>query len=169
MTEDGLMDAQRDRSTMASGEALPRAALRYENLRTLSAAVTFAVLLIAAALFVKIDWVEFVALWILLPLCVLGTLIDIAVVNRLQYRAYRYTVDRSTVEIWHGLLMRSRTTISTVQILSVDIVRGPLLRSCGLASIVFRTVGGTIKLGPVTPTAAEGVRTRVMRTLEVAP
>lgn len=163
-----LMDAQRDRSTPAGGETLPRAALNYENLRTLSAAVPVVVLLIAGAVFVRIDWVGFVALWILVPLCVLSALIDIAVVNRLQYRAYRYTIGR-TVEIRHGLLMTSRTTISTVQILSVDVVQGPLLRSCGLASIVFRTVGGTIKLGPVTPAAAEGVRTQVMRALETGP
>lgn len=162
-----LMDAQRDRSTTAGGETLPRAALRYENFRTLLAAVPVAALLVAAALLVKIDWVVFAALWILLPLGVVSALVDIGVVNRLQCRAYRYAVDRSTVEIRQGLLLRSRTTISTVQILSVDVVQGPLLRSCGLASIVFRTVGGTIKLGPVTPAAAEGVRSQVMRALEV--
>lgn len=164
-----LMDAKRDRATTAGGKTLPRAALKYENLRTLSAVVPVVALLIAGAVWVTIDWVVFVALWILLPLCVLSALIDIVVVNRLQFRAYRYTIDRSTVEIRHGLFWRSRTTISTVQILSVDVVQGPLLRSCGLASIVFRTVGGTIKLGPVTPDTAEGIRAQVMRALETGP
>lgn len=164
-----LMDAKRDRATTAGGKTLSRAALKYENLRTLSAVVPVVALLIAGAVWVTIDWVVFVALWILLPLCVLSALIDIVVVNRLQFRAYRYTIDRSTVEIRHGLFWRSRTTISTVQILSVDVVQGPLLRSCGLASIVFRTVGGTIKLGPVTPDTAEGIRAQVMRALETGP
>lgn len=154
---------------MAGGETLPHTALKYENLRTLSAAVPVIALLIAGAVWVTIDWVVFVALWILLPPCVVSALIDIALVNRLQLRAYRYTIDRSTVEIRHGLLMRSRTTISTVQILSVDVVQGPLLRSCGLASIVFRTVGGTINLGPVTPVTAEDVRAQVMRALDAGP
>lgn len=163
------MDELIGRSTTASGETLPLPALTYERLRTLCAAVPVSALLIAVALFVKIDWMGFVALWILLPLTVSSALIDIALVNRLQYRAYRYTVDRSTVEIRHGLVLRSTTTISTVQILSVDIVQGPLLRGCGLASVVFRTIGGTIKLGPVTPAAAEGVRSRVMRAVEVGP
>lgn len=164
-----VMDTQRDRSTTADGVTLPHAALRYENLRTLVAAVPVAALLTAAAVFVNIDWIVFIALWVLLPLCVLSAIVDIAVVNRLQYRAYRYTHDRSTVEIRHGIFMRSKTTISTVQILSIDIVRGPLLRSCGLASVVFRTIGGTVKLGPVTPASADAVRAQVMRALEVTP
>lgn len=164
-----VMDTQRDRSAAADGETLPRAALRYENLQTLVAVVPGSALLIAAGVFVKIDWIVFIALWVLLPLCVLSAVVDIAIVNRLQYRAYRYTHDRSTVEIRHGVFMRSKTTISTVQILSVDIVRGPLLRSCGLASVVFRTIGGTVKLGPVTPASADAVRVQVMRALEVTP
>lgn len=162
------MDAQHDRAA-TGGETLPPAALRYENLRTLSAAVPVGALLIAGALWVRAEWVGFVALWILLPLCVVSAVIDIAVVNRLQYRSYRYAIDRSTVEIRHGLLLRSRVTISSVQILSVDIVQGPLLTSCGLASIVFRTVGGTIRLGPVTPSAAKDVRSRVLRAVEAGP
>jgi hypothetical protein len=161
-----LMDAKHDRAMPAGGQTLPRAALKYENLRTLAAAVPVVALLLAAAVWVTIYWVVFVAIWILLPLCVLSALLDIAVVNRVQVQAYRYTVDRSTVEIRRGIFWRSRTTISTVQILSVDVVQGPLLRSCGLASVAFRTVGGTIKLGPVTPAIADVVRVQVMRALE---
>lgn len=163
------MGMQSDRSITASGETLPLAALRYANLQTLVAAVPVVALLTAAALFVTIDWIVFIALWLLLPLCVVSAIIDIAVVNRLQYRAYHYTCDYSTVEIRHGIFMRSKTTVSTVQILSVDIVQGPLLRSCGLALVVFRTVGGTIKLGPVTQASADAIRAQVMRALEVAP
>jgi membrane protein YdbS with pleckstrin-like domain len=164
-----VMDTRTDRRVTTSGEILPPAALRYANLQTLAAAVPVAALLAAAAVFVKIDWIVFVALWVLLPLCVLSATIDIVVVNRLRYRTYRYAHDRSTVEIRHGILLRSETTISTVQILSIDIVRGPLLRSCGLASVVFRTIGGTVKLGPVTPRSAESVRALVMQAQEVAP
>ena len=161
-----MMDARSDRALAASGEMLPRAALKYENLRTLSAALPVIALLVAAVIWVKIDWVLFLAMWILLPLCVLTVLVDIAVVNRLHFRAYRYTIDSSTVEIRHGLLWRSRTTICIVQVLSIDIVQGPLLSSCGLVSIVFQMVGGTIKLGPVTPVTAAGVRAQVMRAIE---
>lgn len=163
-----VTDTQREGSTTGEGETLPRAALKYSNLQTLVAVAPAAALLTAAAVFVKIDWVVFVALWVLLPLCVLSAIVDIAFVNRLQYQAYRYSHDRSTVEIRHGIFMRSTTTVSTVQILSVDVVRGPLLRGCGLASVVFRTIGGTVRLGPVTPASADAIRVQVMHALEVA-
>lgn len=164
-----LMDAQRDRSAVAAGDVLPPAALTYANLRTLATVAPVIGVLIAGVIWVRIDWAVVFGLWVLVPLCAVSAIIDIAIVNRLQHRAYRYTIDHSRVEIRSGLVLRSITTLSTVQILSVDVVQGPLLRSCALASIVFRTIGGTVRLGPVTPASAETIRARVMRSLEVEP
>ncbi len=164
-----VMKAQRDRSNEAEGHSLPSAALTYENLRTAATAAIVAAVLTVFALFVPVDWLAFVALWVLLPLCLLMAISDVAIVNRLQYRAYRYIHESSSVVIRHGILIRSETTLSAVQILSIDVVRGPLLRSCGLATVVFRTIGGTIKLGPVAPETADAIRAGVIRCQEELP
>ncbi len=163
------MHEERYRSNAADGQMLPPAALRYENLRTIAAAFPIAGLLTVAALLVDIEWVAFMALWVLLPVCVLSVVIDCAIVNRLQLRAYRYVLRDSTIDIRRGVFMRSTTTVSTIQVLTVDVVQGPLLRSCGLVAVVLHTIGGTIRLGPLTPAGAEVVRARVARALEAAP
>lgn len=162
-----MVSSHAARSPTAEPLGLPRAALRYENLRMLSMTALVAVILASVLFFVTIEWVRFTTLWFLLPLTAFSALVDIAVLNRLQYRSYGYAVDGSTVKIRHGVLLRTRTACAAVQILSVDIVQGPLLRSCGLAVIVFHTVGGAIKLGPVSPSEAERVRGHIMRIVEV--
>lgn len=157
------MDTRGEDVTTGSEQGLPRAALRYENLRTVVTAVPVMAALLAVALLLRVEWVTVVALGILLPLCVLGTLLDLVLINRLQYRAYRFAVDGGTVQIHRGILFRSRTTVSVVQILSVDVVQGPLLRGTGLSVVSFRTVGGAVALGPVTPGTAATVRATVLR------
>lgn len=153
-------------------EQLPREALRHANLHTLATAVPVILGSLALAIFVDIDWLAFIAQWLLLPACVAVTLLDLVLVNRLQYRAYRFATTGTTgttVEIERGVVVRSRTMISAVQILSVDIVQGPLHRICGVAVVSFSTVGGVVRLGPLAPTVAERVRADVMRSLESVP
>lgn len=145
---------------------LPVGALRHANLQTLVAAVPVILVSLALAIFVEIDWLAFVAQWVLLPACAAVTLLDLAVFNRLQYRAYRFAVSGLSVQVGRGVILRSRTMISAVQILSVDIMHGPLLRSCGVVMLSFSTVGGVVKLGPVAPDTAERVRAEIMRQLE---
>lgn len=155
-------------ATMDESESLPPAALSYENLRTLVTAVPVAAALAAAGILIGAEVVTVATLWVLLPLCVIGTALDLAVINRLQYRAYRFSVVRGAVEIQHGIVLRSRTTVSAVQVLSVDLVQGPLLRAKGLTVVALRTVGGSVKLGPVCPATADRVRSQVLKALDGA-
>lgn len=164
-----MSDAQTDQHVVLRRQTLPPAALTYENVRAIATGLPVAGALIAVAVFIEVDWIAFVGLWVLLPLCLLSMIVDVAVVNRLRYRSYSYSADTTTVDIRHGVIVRSQTTIATVQVLSVDLVRGPLLRMCGLSAVVLRTIGGTTKLGPVTPSEADAVRTKVMRAVEIVP
>ncbi len=150
------------------GERLPRRALTYANVQSLVAcAVVGGVAALVGAL-VPVDWVAFVAFAILIPLILVVAVVDLGFLNRLQHRSYRYTVTAAAVETSRGALLRVRSTVSPIQILSIDTLQGPILRSCGLAVLVLQTVGGPVKLGPLLPETAATIRNQVLAIVEEA-
>jgi membrane protein YdbS with pleckstrin-like domain len=60
---------------------------------------------------------------------------------RRRYRAWAYRMDEDELRIHSGLLVRSATIVPFGRVQHTDIVRGPLQRLCGLASLVLHTAG----------------------------
>ncbi|KUF07738.1 PH domain-containing protein [Leucobacter sp. G161] len=156
----------RDTAIAISGERLPRRALTYANVQSVAACVVVGGAIALVGALVPVDWVAFVAFAILIPLILVMTAVDLGFLNRLQHRSYRYTVTAAAVETSRGVLLRARSTVSPIQILSIDTLQGPILRSCGLAVLVLQTVGGPVKLGPLLPEAAATVRNQVLAIAE---
>mgnify|MGYP002715834322 CR=1 FL=1 len=75
-------------------------------------------------------------LWILVALTAAVALADLAVVNRVRHRSYSYTVDEDEVYIAKGALVRHTVDVAVPQVLSVHVVRGPLQRALGLATVL---------------------------------
>lgn len=150
------------------GERLPRRALTYANVQSLVACVVLGGVVALVGALVPVDWIAFVAFAILLPLILVVTVVDLGFLNRLQHRSYRYTVTAAAVETSRGVLLRVRSTVSPIQILSIDTLQGPILRSCGLAVLVLQTVGGPVKLGPLLPETAATIRNQVLAIVEEA-
>lgn len=150
------------------GERLPRRALTYANVQSLVACVVVGGVDALVGALVPVDWVAFVAFAILIPLILVMTAVDLGFLNRLQHRSYRYTVTAAAVETSRGVLLRVRSTVSPIQILSIDTLQGPILRSCGLAVLVLQTVGGPVKLGPLLPETAATIRNQVLAIVEEA-
>ncbi len=58
-----------------------------------------------------------------------------------RYRAWGYRMDEEELRIHSGLLIRASTIVPFGRVQHTDIVRGPLQRQCGLASLVLHTAG----------------------------
>ena len=58
-----------------------------------------------------------------------------------RYRAWAYRMDEDEIRIRSGLLIRSSTIVPFGRVQHTDIVRGPLQRRYGLASLVLHTAG----------------------------
>jgi len=58
-----------------------------------------------------------------------------------RYRAWAYRMDEDELRIHSGLLVRSATIVPFGRVQHTDIVRGPIERRYGLASLVLHTAG----------------------------
>jgi hypothetical protein len=76
-----------------------------------------------AVLILRWEWMFFWGPWIVAPLVVIGVLIDVLVMNRIQFRAYSFTVTSDYVYVARGRLFRRSATIPTSQILNVETVQ----------------------------------------------
>lgn len=143
---------------------LPRLALRVWQATTCATALPIAAVLAAVALW----WdhpVSGPVLWILVALTAAVALADLAVVNRVRHRSYSYTVDEDEVYIAKGALVRHTVDVAVPQVLSVHVVRGPLQRALGLATVRFVSVVDAESLGPVELAEAQRVKEVVLRGL----
>lgn len=155
-------------SARPAGEAgvtrLPRLALHVWQATTCATALPVAAVLAAVALW----WdhpVGVTVLWILVALTVALALADLAVVNRVRHRSYSYTVDEDEVYIAKGALVRHTVDVAVPQVLSVHVVRGPLQRALGLATVRFVSVVDAESLGPVELAEAQRIKGVVLRGL----
>lgn len=141
---------------------LAPATLRYRNTTDVIVAVVGTPILAAATLLIPdLTW----RVWVLAGIGVLtlvGLLVDIPFVNRWEVRNTSYTVTPEVVFIRRGLLIRRTTTISTAQILNVEIVQGPLLRAFDLVKVRFTCIADVEGLSGLTADAAAEIRDTIL-------
>lgn len=168
MTTERMTDAEtaEQRIPGPSGHGRHRldpAALKYHTAADLILAVIGTPILAAATLLIPdLAW----RAWALIAIAVLtavGLLVDIPFVNRWEVRNTSYTVTPEVVFIRRGLLIRRTTTISTAQILNVEIVQGPLLRAFGIVKVRFTCISETEGITGITEAAAEEIRDTILR------
>ena len=58
---------------------------------------------------------------------------------KLSYDRWRYGVGEHTLELEHGVVYRTRSSVPWLRIQNVDIEQGPLERRFGIVSLVIRT------------------------------
>lgn len=154
------------RSSLAAGEVLPAEVVRYKAAQALAGFGVFVVGVIALTVWNPIPWITGVLLWGALPVAVLATLVDLLWINRLHVSRYSFTLDDIQLRITHGVFVRSDTSISSVQIVSVDVRRGPLLTALGLATVRLATIGEAVTLGPLRAERAAEVAAALLATTE---
>ncbi|WP_158270348.1 PH domain-containing protein [Mycetocola zhujimingii] len=141
---------------------LPAQALKYLNLvDCLAISITAAGLGAIAWLVAEPPVREIVLVIIALGLAT-GLTFEIRMLNRIVVRKTSYTVTRDEVYIARGLLFRKYVSIPAPQVLNVEIAEGPLLRKFGLVKIRFTCITDVEALGPITPAAAESIRSTVL-------
>lgn len=137
---------------------LAPAALRYENIRTVILALVLTPLVAVACLQIPDSGWRIAALIAVGVLTLATFVVDIPFVNRWEYENTTYAVTRDTVFIRRGLLLRRTTTLSTAQILNVEIAQGPLLRAFGLVRVKFACIADVESLTGLSPEAAAEIR-----------
>lgn len=149
-----------------AGESrLPRRALQGWHATTLATALPACAVIIVAAVWWG-DPIGLTLMWVLLGLITALALLDLAVINRVRHRGYSYTVSDDAVYIAKGALVRHTVDLAVPQVLSVHVIRGPVHRALGLASVRFVSVVDGESLGPVDVVEAERIKQVVLRGLE---
>ncbi|MDP9020442.1 MAG: PH domain-containing protein [Actinomycetota bacterium] len=62
---------------------------------------------------------------------------------RLAFRAWRYELTDSTLELRRGLVVRTHSAIPYFRVQHIDITRSPIERALGLSQLVVRTAAAT--------------------------
>jgi hypothetical protein len=65
----------------------------------------------------------------------------VLVLPRRRYRAWAWRMDEDELRIASGVMIRSDTVVPFGRVQHIDVLRGPLQRSYGLASLVLHTAG----------------------------
>ena len=93
----------------------------------------------------------------------LGLLIVLVMPQR-RYRAWGWRMDEGELRIASGVLVRSERVVPFGRVQHIDVVRGPLQRGYGLASLVLHTAGtrsGAIMLPGLEAEEAEAMRDHI--------
>lgn len=144
---------------------LPVEAIRLWGVHTVIGSAVLSCAVVAGAHWWGPGW-AITASWIIAGVVLLFGILDLLVLNRIKHRYYAYTVDASEVSVTQGLLLRTSMTLAVPQILSIHVIRGPLQRLMGLASVRFTCVVDSETLGPVTVAEAERIKQTVLAGLE---
>jgi membrane protein YdbS with pleckstrin-like domain len=71
---------------------------------------------------------------------VLG-LLAVLVMPKRRYRAWGWRMDQDEIRILSGVMISSDTVVPFGRVQHIDVLRGPLQRGLGLASLVLHTAG----------------------------
>lgn len=140
---------------------LPQGALCYMNLRDVLDITTVATVAAMVTYFFA-DGQMRVILWsIIAALLLISAAVELPFLNRVRVKYTTYSVNSEYVYITRGALVRNSTLIPTRQILNVESIQGPLLSKLGYAKVRFRSISGSVSLGPLDATAVENIRRAV--------
>ena len=111
------------------------------------------ILAVALAMFAEGRWAA--VGWSLLAAgAMLSAVVEIPYFDRWKIRFTKFSADAERVVICRGRWLRKVTTIPSRQILSVEIVDGPLLRKFALVNVRFTCIAEIERLGPLEPSVA---------------
>ena len=143
-------------------ERLADPTVRYWNMRSVIGGVATLVACGIIMLIFRSEWMFFWGPWIIAPVVVIGVLLDVLVINKIQFRNYSFSVTADYVYVARGRVFRRSATIPTAQILNVETTQGPLLAALGLVTVRFTCLLDVDGIGPVLPDRAERIRRAVL-------
>jgi membrane protein YdbS with pleckstrin-like domain len=91
--------------------------------------------------------------------------ISMALLAGARYRYWRWAADASSLELRHGVVLRTASSVPFARIQQIDITQGPVEQWLGLATLAIRTAAATSDATiPGIPLAsAESVRASLLR------
>jgi uncharacterized protein len=99
------------------------------------------------------------ALWLLLPVAVLG--IGVGLIPELRWSRWRYEIRDEEIDLRHGTVTVTRTLIPMLRVQHVDTTRGPLDQLLGLATVVVHTAAGETTIPALDEEYAGRLRDRI--------
>lgn len=103
-------------------------------------------------------------LWITLTALSIALLVHIVlifVMPQVRWNRWRYDVSEDAVDLYRGIIMRTRTVVSINRIQHVDTKQGPIYRQLGLSSISISTAATTHEIPALNDETAAQLRTLI--------
>ncbi|MEZ5227972.1 MAG: PH domain-containing protein [Acidimicrobiales bacterium] len=102
------------------------------------------------------------------PLLVVAALVLVGglATSRLAHRRWRWDIDGSALRTRHGVLIDRHTDVELRKIQSVEVRRSWWQRRNGLATITFRTAGGSVAIPHLDGETAASMRDGVLAIVE---
>lgn len=143
-------------------ERLADPAVRYWNIRSVVGAAIFLAVCAGTIAIFRAEWMFFWGPWVVAPLVVVGVLVDVLLMNRIEFQNFSFTVTEDYVYVTRGRWFRTSATIPTSQILNVATVQGPFLAAAGLVNVQFTCLLDVGGIGPITQDSADRIRRTVL-------
>jgi len=127
-------------------------------------AAVFGAVLLALGIVADIFWTSPLPAGTASAAALLIALAAFAVLPGRRYRAWGWRMDEDELRIASGLMIRSEGIVPFGRVQHIDVVRGPLQRSLGLASLILHTAGtrsAAVLLPGLDPQEAERIRDHV--------
>ncbi len=133
----------------SGGKRLPRHALRYWRM---VAASVFSVLIISIWIIWMVWLQQYISFGVVSAITAALTavgLLDVVCLSLWRWRHYSYTVSPQWVYITEGRFLRRTLTIPVTKIISVKLIRGPLLKGNHLTKLILTSLLTVESVGPV--------------------
>lgn len=93
----------------------------------------------------------------LLAAVIINVGLEVTLLVKLRYRAYRYDAASDSFQLRTGYLFSRHLVVPAGQILYVDVEQGPLTRRLGLCKVNIGTLGSVHPLGPLRESQAREI------------
>lgn len=105
------------------------------------------------------DW----PLFILIIGAIALAIMNIFVIQKLQWDRWRYKIYENEIELMHGVFVVRRVIIPMIRVQHVDTRQGPILRHYNLASVTISTAVTTHEIPGLTVEKAELLRDHIAK------
>ncbi|PYZ94565.1 hypothetical protein CR194_03255 [Salipaludibacillus keqinensis] len=100
-------------------------------------------------------------LYLIIALVVIGSLLNVFLIQKLQWNRWRYKIYANEIELMHGVFVVRRVIIPMIRVQHVDTKQGPILRHYNLATVTVSTAATTHEIPGLTMENAEKLRDHI--------
>jgi len=133
----------------------------YRNVLRVRLLIAWAMITIGALVFDRILFAETRLAWLVPGLFAVLAVLAVTILPNRTYRRLRYRLTARLLQVMRGWMVHSDTVVPLVRVQHLDVVRGPLEKLFGTATLVVHTAGtlnSTVTVPGLAPERAAEIR-----------